>query len=259
MNYRIRVAGLTALAVLWCAPSAGQEDPPVAIVNGEPLPQSLLDAYVQTRSRNATGSPIDELILQDLLRREALTNDLEKRPEVIALLEVAQRNVLANMAVKEFLEASVPDEAALRKAYDEQYGGDQVDGQEYKARHILVASEEDAGTVIEALNGGADFAELAKERSTGPSGPNGGDLGWFSADSMVPSFADAVRSMEPDNYSETPVQTQFGWHVILLENTRALEPPSFESVTTQLTQQAQRDALTEYMRTLREAAEVEIK
>lgn len=259
MKHRIGIAALTILGAAWTTPSFSQDDPPVAVINGEELPQSLLDAYTQTRSPNATGAPIDELILQDLLRREALAKGLEKRPEVVALLKVAERNVLANMAVKEFLEANTPDDATLQKTYDEQVGSKEGGGEEYKARHILVASEEEGAALIEELDQGGDFEALAKEHSTGPSGPSGGDLGWFSADAMVPAFADAVRTMEKGGHSKSPVQTQFGWHVILLEETRPLEPPSFESIKPQLVQQAQREALTTYMRTLREAAKVEIK
>ncbi len=246
-----------SLPALSAEDAATTEDPAVAIVNGEALPRSLLTAYVQTRGRNASGSPVEELVIQELLQKVALEQGLDKRPEVEALMLVAQRNVLANMAVKEFLENNVPDDAALRSAYDEQY--EAAEGKEFKASHILVESEEEAKAVIGELDAGSDFAELAKERSTGPSGPNGGDLGWFQSSSMVPEFGNAVSSMEKGKHSSEPVKTQFGWHVILLEDSRAVEPPTFESVRPKLTQQVQSDALAQYMKSLRESAEVEIK
>ena len=129
---------------------------------------------------------------------------------------------------------------------------------EYKARHILLANEADAQAVVTALDEGADFAELAKEKSTGPSGPQGGDLGWFSPDNMVPPFAEAVQSMSKGSYSETPVQTQFGWHVILLEDERELEAESYESMEGKLKEQARRQVLNAYVTELRQGAEVVI-
>lgn len=257
-----KVTWATALAVLaagWASQAAAQDDPTVAVVNGEALTQSLLDAYSESRPQRAAGSPLEELVLQDLLRREALEKGLQERPETAALLEIAERNVLANMAVKDFLESNTPDDEALRKIYEQQYASQESGEKEYKARHILVEQEDTAVGLIAELDGGADFAELAKEHSTGPSGPNGGDLGWFSADAMVPPFADAVRSMDAGKHSEAPVQTQFGWHVILLEEVRTKEAPDFESIKPQLAQQAQRAALAGYLQELREAADIEIK
>jgi len=259
MKYRVQIAAVTMLATAWATAAMGQDDPPVAVINGEALSKSLLDAYAESRPSNAQGPAVEELVLQDLLRREALAQDLQERPEVIALMDVAQRNVLANMAVKAFLEANTPTDDDLKKIYDEQYGSQTGGTQEFKARHILVESEDQGVALVEELDGGADFAELAKEHSTGPSGPNGGDLGWFSADAMVPAFAEAVRTMEAGAHSESPVQTQFGWHVILLEDVRTQEPPAFDTVKPQLAQQAQRMALAGYLQELREAANIEIK
>ncbi|MDD3519580.1 MAG: peptidylprolyl isomerase, partial [Chromatiales bacterium] len=116
-----------------------------------------------------------------------------------------------------------------------------------------------AKAAIEALNGGADFAELAKEKSTGPSAPKGGDLGWFVADSMVPPFAQALKALEVGKYTTAPVQTQFGWHVILLEETRPLEPPPFEAVKDQVRQQMLQKSLQDYLEGLKTEAKIELK
>jgi peptidyl-prolyl cis-trans isomerase C len=129
--------------------------------------------------------------------------------------------------------------------------------QEIKARHILLENEEDAKAVIEALDGGADFAELAKERSTGPSGANGGDLGFFTADMMVADFSDAAFALEPGSYSAEPVQTQFGWHVILVEETREGAQPPLDEVREQLVAELQTQAVQEMLTELRAAAGVE--
>ncbi len=129
---------------------------------------------------------------------------------------------------------------------------------EVSARHILLKEEAEAKAAIVALDGGADFAELARERSTGPSGPNGGDLGFFTKEQMVPEFAEVAFAMEPGSHSEEPVQTQFGWHVIKVEARRDSQPPAFEEMADQLRDEASRAAVTEVLSGLREAAAVEI-
>jgi len=127
---------------------------------------------------------------------------------------------------------------------------------EYKAAHILVETEEEAQAVVEELEGGADFAAVAKEKSTGPSGPNGGDLGWFSKGMMVAPFEEAVVGMEAGALS-APVQTQFGWHVIKLEETRVKEAPSLDEVRDELRTKVEQDAVTAHIDALVENANVD--
>ena len=145
------------------------------------------------------------------------------------------------------LEGIEVTEDEMQAAYDEQVK--LMPPLEFKARHILVESQAEAIDIIEELNGGADFQELAKTRSTGPSGPSGGDLGWFSPTQMVAPFTSAVESMEDGEISSTPVQTQFGWHVILREESRESVPPPYESskenVRAMVQQQKFQDALAE--------------
>ncbi len=129
---------------------------------------------------------------------------------------------------------------------------------EHHARHILVTSEEAAREVIAKLDEGADFAELAKESSTGPSGAQGGDLGYFTADQMVPEFSEAAAKLEPGQYSKDPVQTQFGWHVIKVEDRRTAEPPGFEEVEPQLREAMAREAVEAVFNDLRDGATIEI-
>ena len=130
------------------------------------------------------------------------------------------------------------------------------ESREFKARHILLKTEDEAIAVIDALRNGGDFVALAKERSTGPSGPNGGDLGWFQASRMVPPFANAVKLMNKGDVSVTPVQTDFGFHVIKLEDTRELEKPTFESKRDELQQSLIREAINSYIQEVQSAATI---
>jgi peptidyl-prolyl cis-trans isomerase C len=146
---------------------------------------------------------------------------------------------------------------SLRTRYEE-YLAANPPVSEQRARHILVANEDEAREVIVKLDGGADFAELAKEISTGPSGERGGDLGYFTAEQMVPEFSTAASALEPGQYSKDPVQTQFGWHVIMLEDRRDVAPASFEEMEPQLRQDFTRENVEIVLKELRDKATVEI-
>jgi peptidyl-prolyl cis-trans isomerase C len=147
-------------------------------------------------------------------------------------------------------------EEALKARYEELKKGDGFSFEEVHARHILLASEEDAKAVITELEGGADFEELAKEKSTGPSAPNGGDLGYFKKGAMVPEFGEAAFSMDVGSTSAEPVQTQFGFHVIKVEDKRTNEP-SFEETEPQIRQEVARDIVTALVEGLRQGATIE--
>ena len=148
-------------------------------------------------------------------------------------------------------------EADVQAAYDEQFGSAEPE-QEFNASHILVETEEEAREIMETVKGGADFAETAKEKSTGPSGPGGGSLGWFGKGAMVPAFEAAVVELEPGEVSE-PVQTQFGWHVIKLNETRTAEAPALEDVRTDIENQLRQETLQAEIERLAEAADVDRK
>ena len=128
-----------------------------------------------------------------------------------------------------------------------------------KARHILVTTKEEADSVIAQLREGADFVALAEQRADGPTGPNGGALDWFTLDSMPPPFAAAVAGMAVGSYSQQPVQTEFGFHVILLEDTRRQEPPALEDIRDELATAAERKRLDDYIKSLRESATVTVE
>ena len=167
---------------------------------------------------------LDQLVQQSALEQQ-FTGDLPKRVEI--QIENERRSLTAGEAINSIMEMPL-DEAEVQAAYDEEYGSvDQTP--EYNASHILVETEEAALEVVAALEGGAEFAAVAREKSTGPSGPNGGQLGWFGTGAMVPEFEQAVVAMEPEAIS-APVKTQFGWHIIRLNETRIPDAPALEEV-----------------------------
>jgi len=240
-------------------------DQVLVTVNGQAVTGEMFGIYLNERMQKSPGaknSPqlqnqaINELINTMLLAQAATEAGLDKRPNVATALNMQRDQLLSRVALQEYASSHQPAEEELKKSYEE--GLASQEGEEYKARHILVKTEEEAKQLIELINDGADFAELAKEHSTGPTGVKGGDLGWFGAGQMVKPFSDAVKGAEPGVVTPTPVQTQFGWHVIELQEKRAKQPPSFESVRQKLLTEAQRKSLGEYMNQLREKAKIEI-
>lgn len=230
----------------------------VATVNGQPIDSSLLDAYTEARALQGGGGSdyLDELVTQELLVQAAQEANLADDPQVAQRLELQRRGVLARAAIDAYMEQHPVDDAAVQERYEAMANG--MEGaKEYKARHILVSTEDEAQAVIGELDEGADFAELAQSKSTGPSAPEGGDLGWFQSDRMVPPFAEAVAAMDVGRFSNVPVQTEFGWHVILLEDTRDASAPPFEAVQQQLEQQMLRARIEEYLAGLRSEAEIQ--
>ena len=201
----------------------------LAEVNGRQITEDTLQRYMKFRGMPKDTDPqqqrnkmIEELINRELLYIDAVEKGVDKLPEVQADLENQKTNVIAGAMLKQATESVSLTDAELKQAYDD-YIKTMPASEEYKARHILLEDEANAKAVIEELNQGADFAKLAKEKSTGPSGPSGGDLGWFQPTQMVKPFAEAVMKLKNGEYSKIPVQTQFGWHVVLREDSRNLE------------------------------------
>lgn len=174
---------------------------------------------------------LDQLVQQSALEQQ-FTGELPKRVEI--QIENERRSLTAGEAINTIMEAPL-DEAEVQAAYDADYGTTDQEP-EYNASHILVETEEAALEVVAALEGGAEFAAVAREKSTGPSGPNGGQLGWFGKGAMVPEFEQAVIAMEPEGIS-APVKTQFGWHIIRLNETRVPDAPALEEVREQIEMQ----------------------
>jgi peptidyl-prolyl cis-trans isomerase C len=200
---------------------------------------------------------LNELVNHFMVANSAEGRALAKDPDVVAALEVARARLLAQTFVRAQIEANPVDAAELQSLYEQRYAS--ASGMEYKARHILLDDEAAAQAVIAELDGGADFAELAKARSTGPSGSAGGDLGWFEPGQMVAPFADATSKLENGRYSATPVKTQFGWHVILREDSREVAPPALEEVEDELTQSLHQQRVAAAITRIREATRIEVQ
>lgn len=199
---------------------------------------------------------LDVVIDMELLAQAARKDGLDQDPDFKKQLEFLELRALRNAYLGDKINGSITDED-VKAAYDKEFA-DFEGPEEINARHILVKEKAEAEEIIKELEGGADFIELAKEKSTGPSGPNGGDLGYFGKGQMVKPFEDAVFALEPGAITKEPVQTQFGWHVIKLEDKRRQEKPALEAVENELRQQLMRERYEQRMTELKEAASIEI-
>ncbi|MEN8178864.1 MAG: peptidylprolyl isomerase [Pseudomonadota bacterium] len=254
------------LPVSKSAPASGSEldENTLLSVNGQPVTKMMYGIYFQDRMRTAPNaqntqemqmSVLNELANVLIVAQDAEKKQIDQRPEVEATLALLRAKLLTQTALQEHASANQPDEKAIQGVYDTDYSS--KSSTEYKARHILVKEEDQAKSMITQLDEGGDFAELAKEHSTGPTGKNGGDLGWFDGEQMVKPFSDAVKAMELGKYSKAPVQTQFGWHVILLEESRETPPPPLKQVKAEITSKLQQKALADYMKNLREKSSLQ--
>lgn len=196
---------------------------------------------------------INQIIEQTLLADSVKANELEIPREVGLALENEERALMASVLIEEVVSREISEEA-LQTAYESAYG-DLPAEPEFNASHILVETEEEAQALIDTLNGGADFAELAKEKSTGPSGPNGGELGWFGLGMMVAEFEEAVLGMEAGDVS-APVQTQFGWHVVRLNDKRNKPAPTLEETLPTLMDTLRQQAVEDEIQALTEGADI---
>ncbi len=264
---RTRLYGITLGSLLAATlPLTGfAADEPVAVVNGKPITLKTYEFFLrqlqaERPNANLAGNRqlvVNELINRELLYQDAVKKKMDKDPEVAFALEQLRMNTMIQANVGKVASGVDISDAKLKKEYDEKIA--KADISEYKARHILLKTEADANAVIKELNNGAVFSDVAKAKSTGPTGPEGGDLGWFKAGQMVPPFSQALAKMKKGSYSKQPVQTQFGWHVILLEDTRKATPPKFEDVKPQLANMIRGQEVNAYIENLRKKAKVNIK
>lgn len=244
---------------------AGESPDPVAVVNGEPISQDIYQAYAEQRRERlgnvdtpaARQALTNELIAQELLVQEAEKQNLAENPQVAQQLEIARRNLLAIALVRRLIDEHQPSDEDIQKEYEKV--AEAMKTKEYKARHILVDTEDEAKEIIAELDKGGDFAELAKARSNDSSAERGGDLGWFTTDLMVQPFGDAVASQPVGEPGKTPVQTQFGWHVIQVDEVRDASAPPLDEVRPQLEQTLRGRVVEDYLAKLREQSEIEIK
>ena len=217
----------------------------------EKLPDDIRQQPLETYFDRLIDDIVDSRLAAAAGNEAGLTND----ERVIEQMSIAAQRVLAEAWINSELGKSITDEA-VQQAYDI-FVADEQSRHEVRARHILVKEKAEAEAVIAELKGGADFAELAKKRSTGPSGPNGGDLGYFPRGAMVPAFENAAFALAAGSFTQTPVQTQFGWHIILVEEKRIAEAPTIEELAPQLRQNLISQNLGRLLDSLRTNARIE--
>jgi peptidyl-prolyl cis-trans isomerase C len=238
-------------------------NPVVARIDGTPVyRQEVLDlalglpAEYQAQLQQIFPLLVQRLIDFKLATREGEAAGLATDPEVEARVAAARERAIRDVYLERYIAERVTEDA-LRERYQD-YLDENPPQQEQHARHILLETEDEAKAVIARLDEGEDFADLAKEVSTGPSGAQGGDLGYFTADQMVPEFSNAVSGLQIGEYTAAPTQTQFGWHVIKLEDRRDAAQPTFEEMAPQLRQVLAREVATDLFQELRDEAEIEV-
>jgi len=245
--------------------TAAPASPTLATVNGTPISRAEFDSFLRSLLQGKPVPPnltpeqksqvLDQLITMQLLSAQALKDGADKDPEVTATLEVARLHILADGESQHYLKTQEPSDAELKAEYDADVA--QMDKTEYHARHILVATKEKAEALIKKIKGGAKFEDVAKAESTDNSKTNGGDLGWFTTNHMVKPFGDAVKNLKKGEMTQEPVQTQYGWHIIKLEDTREVTPPPFEQVKAQVQKNLIQKKLLAYIDDLKKNAKIE--
>jgi peptidyl-prolyl cis-trans isomerase C len=267
---RILLASAVSLLILSAcnskqnAATPASKEEVVATVNGTVITKKRIDLIFKQGGGGHQDSPearkaiIDQLAMQMLVAEKAVKKGLDKSPEVLEQIDVLKQSVLANAYVQDYIKNNPVSDDELKAEYDRIKAG--MTGTEYKARHILVATEVEAKAIIAKLRKDpTTFEKLAMEKSldTG-SKDRGGDLGWFDLSKMVPEFGDAVAKLQKGKFSETPVKTQFGYHVILLEDSKPIEAPAFDAVKSNLAQKLQQKKLQKLLEEIKAKAKIEI-
>jgi peptidyl-prolyl cis-trans isomerase C len=234
--------------------------PPVAIVDGTPISRDAYDDYLKGLLRGKPVSDVtadeknqvlDQMINMQLIAAQAEKDGLEKDPDVATRVALLRTQILADAAAQKYVKSNEPSDQELHAAYDAA-----TDKTEYHASHILVPTKEKADQLIKKIKGGAKFEDIAKADSTDNSKANGGDLGWFTTARMVKPFGDAVKGLKKGEFTTDPVQTQYGWHIIKLEDTR--DAP-FDQMKAQLTNGIMQKKFQEYIESLKKTAKIEKK
>jgi peptidyl-prolyl cis-trans isomerase C len=252
---------LTAVALLAAAPWALAQN--VAMVNGKAVPLARVEALAQQMM--ASGRPVDEQVRaqlkEEVVLREIFMQEAEKRgvgatDDFKTQMELARQTIMIRTLFTDHQKKNPITDAAVQAEYDRFVAAN--GGKEFRARHILVESEDEAKAIIKSIKGGADFEDIAKRQSKDPgSGANGGDLDWAAAASYVTEFSEAMVKLGKGQMTETPVKSQFGWHVIRVDDMRQAQLPQLAELKPQILQQMQQQQLSEYQRNLREKAKVE--
>ena len=260
----IKVSHLAAMLVagaIASTPAFAQKSGAVATVNGQAISQNIYNVFItQQKAQGTPDSPElqnavkEELIRREILVQEAKKKGLDKSADVQGQVELARQAVLIQAFLSDYVRANPISDDQLRKGYDAIKTN--LGTTEYKAKHILVANEDDAKAIIAKLDKGEKFSELAKQSKDPGSKDNGGDLGWNSPNAYAKQFSEALVKLKKGETTKTPVKTDFGYHVIFLEDTRPLTPPPFEQIKPQLQQRAQQQQVEQLVKKLRESAKV---
>jgi peptidyl-prolyl cis-trans isomerase C len=235
----------------------------IAVVNGKAIPKSRADAFIaELVKQGQQDTPqLQSLVRQELIDREILVQEAERRglpgkSDIQFQLSNARQQVLINALVQDQIAKAPVTESEVKAEYDRLTQGNA--GKEFRARHILVETEAEAKSVIEQLKKGGKFEEIAKKQSKDPgSASQGGDLDWADAESFVEPFSKAMAGLEKGKFTQAPVQTQFGWHVIRLDDVRSAKPPEFAQVKDQLTEALRRKKLQDFQQQLKAKAKVQ--
>jgi peptidyl-prolyl cis-trans isomerase C len=248
------------LAAFAAAPAFAQN---IAVVNGTPIPKSRADALIeqlvhqgQQDTPQLQQAVREELVNREILMQEAVRRGLPNRPDVKAQVAVAQQTVVLRALIEDFVKNNQPTDAEITARYNALVKD--AGGKEYHLHHILVDNEQQAKDLIAKIKAGASFEDLAKQYSKDPgSGKNGGDLDWSDPKAYVPEFADAATHLQKGQMTNTPVHTQFGWHIIRVDDIRAVTPPPLEQVRAQIVQQIQQEKLQAFEENLRKNAKIQ--
>ena len=253
----------TAMASLLALGATGAIAQNVAIVNGKAVPKTRLDALAQQVAKS--GRPVtpeiegqlrEEVIAREVFMQEAEKQGIATSDEFKAQMELARQTLMIRELFANYQKANPVTDADLKAEYDKFAAAN--GGKEYKARHILVEKEADAQAIIASLKKGAKFEDIAKKQSKDPgSGSKGGDLDWANPSSYVPEFTEALLKLKKGQTTDTPVKSQFGYHVIRVDDIRSAQLPAFEEVKPQIAQQMQQQKLAAFQEELRKKAKVE--
>jgi peptidyl-prolyl cis-trans isomerase C len=259
------LAAALGLPLSACAPKASapaDTSPPVATVNGKPITRDLYEFYVKSVTGKTSaeltpdirGKLLDNMVHGEVIAQEAVKQGLDKDGDTAYILELSRLNVLGQAVGDHYLKDKKPTEAELRADYDAYVAA--APKTEYHARHILVATEPFADKLVQRLGRGEKFEDLAKAESMDPSKSSGGDLSWIRPESVPPEFMKALASLKPGEYTKTPVQTPFGWHIVQLVETRPLSPQSYDQRKPRIEQEIERKKFKDYMDDLMRTAQV---
>ena len=256
------LAGLVSAAMLVAvAPVANAQN--VAIVNGKAVPKARLDALAAQMAKAGRAVPPeqqgqlrDAVIAREVFLQEAQLRGLEGSQDFKEQMELTRQTILINELFADFQKRNPVSDADLKAEYDKAVAANS--GKEFKARHILVEKEDEAKAIIAQLKKGGKFEDIAKKSSKDPgSGANGGDLDWAAAGNYVKEFSDALAALQKGKMTEVPVKTQFGYHIIRLDDVREAQFPKFDDVKSQIAQQLQQQKLAKYQDDLRAKAKIE--